>query len=146
MQSKRLSERITEREIQWRKAGAASSHGAGSGELHLLIQSVGRHLTQLLNTRQGSVPQAPDFGMPDLTDLAQSFGGAALAAVEATLARVIERYEPRLRNVTVRYLPGASKPFSVSFAVQGAIIQGETSVPVAYETHIAPDGRITIQG
>ena len=144
MQSKRLLERVTDREIQWRKTGAVSLTGAD--DLHVLIQSIGAYLTKLLNTRQGSVPQAPDFGMPDLTDLAQSFGGEALATVEATLVRVIERYEPRLRNVTVRYLPDATRPFSASFAVQGAIIQGNASVPVAYETHIAPDGRITIQG
>lgn len=145
MQDKRLFERIRDLDKEHQRFGTTQAHVSRGDDLQKLIASVGRYLRNLLNTRQGSVPQAPNFGMPDLTDLVQSFGGSALADVESMLVSVIEKYEPRLSDVQVQYVPDETKPFTASFTVRGNIVRDSTVVPVVYETQIASDGRIKIQ-
>ena len=45
----------------------------GATERQRLERSLARHLTDMLNTRRGSVPVAPDYGIADVTDLGRSF-------------------------------------------------------------------------
>lgn len=145
MQGKRLFERIVRLDVAARQGLSPSPQPAG-GVLRELTDSIGRYLKKLLNTRQGSVPQAPDFGTPDLTELAQSFGGSALLDMEDRLAAVIARYEPRLSEVKVKHVPDKDQPFTANFTISGSIRHSGSLVPVVYETQIAPDGHIEVQG
>lgn len=81
--------------------------------------SVIAHLRALLNTRRGESVTAPDFGVPDLTDVVLSMpeGGRA---IERSLRDVIERYEPRLTHVRVRQVQ-SPQPLQLRFQVRARL-------------------------
>jgi type VI secretion system protein len=89
-----------------------------------LQQSLMRHLTAMLNTRRGNVPIAPDYGIADLTDLGSNFTEEGIGDLEAELARVILRYEPRLSDVRVQYAPRPDLPLAAVFILE-AMVQTE---------------------
>ncbi|MEM9696557.1 MAG: type VI secretion system baseplate subunit TssE [Myxococcota bacterium] len=69
-----------------------------------LEAAVVQHLRELLNTRAGSVPTVPDYGMIDVADLVHEMPDA-LAIVQRGIKNSIAKYEPRLKNVQVRLVP-----------------------------------------
>jgi type VI secretion system protein len=66
-----------------------------------LIRSVRDHLQRLLNARQGVLQHLPDYGLPDLPSL---YSGLPYAAddIARQVRQTVERYEPRLQQVSVR--------------------------------------------
>jgi len=64
------------------------------------IESVLSHLQRILNTRQGNVPIAHDYGIPDFLDFLQSFP-ESVHEVERNIKSAIDKFEPRLSGVTV---------------------------------------------
>ncbi len=86
-----------------------------------LERSLARHLTAILNTRRGSVPIAPDYGIADVTDLGRSFTEETVEEFKIDLERVIMRYEPRLAAVTVQYSPRPEAPLAAVFTIEAAV-------------------------
>ena len=86
-----------------------------------LERSLARHLASLLNTRRGSVPIAPDYGIADVTDLGRSFTEESVADFTTELERVIMCYEPRLSAVRVTYSPRPEAPLSAVFEIEAAV-------------------------
>lgn len=138
MSGKRLMERFLEPEDD------DGRHN--STETATLMRSVGDHLARLLNTRQGNALIAPDFGMPDVTELVQAFDDEHLRHVEDTLARVISTYEPRLHDVRVRHLPAADTAFAIAFSLSCRISHEGVTLPVIFETVLSADGHIDVKG
>ncbi len=108
-----------------------------------LLNSIISHLSKLLNTRQGSVSIAPDFGVPDITNLP---GGNILETrqrVEAIIQEVVEKYEPRLKNVKMRMHQDDKAELSLKFRLEANLTENE-GVPVIFETVVSTDGKISI--
>lgn len=74
---------------------------AGQSVENLSKKSIIAYLTRLLNTRSGSAPIDPGFGMSDMSNIAGSFAFGTTEAICAEVAIQIERYEPRLKQVRV---------------------------------------------
>ncbi len=66
----------------------------------LVIESVGRNLADLLNTRQGSVPHLPDYGLPDFSRIYARESGC-IEFLRQSIEQCIIKYEPRLTSVRV---------------------------------------------
>ena len=81
MREKRLLERLRaiEQDPDWR----------GESDPKAAVASVLGHLGKILNTRQGSAPIAPDFGVPDFTAIASSFGLDSVPEIEEAISNVI---------------------------------------------------------
>ncbi len=107
------------------------------------IDSVVRHLQRLLNTRQGSASIADDYGIPDFTHLLRG-GPGAPGEVENAIRNVIEKYEPRLAGVRVRYVAQSDDNLTHRFDVQAKL--RTDARPVYLETVLTSDGRIQVQG
>lgn len=136
MREKRLLERLRAVELDpdWR----------GGTDPAVAIQSVLGHVVKILNTRQGSAPIAADFGVPDFTSIASTFGADSVAQIEEAITRVIQRYEPRLTAVQVTFEPQADKPFALAFKLQAQLAGEGQQTPVVFETILNPDGRIMV--
>ena len=136
MQEKRLLERLRAIELDpsWR----------GESEPQAAIASVLHHLMEILNTRQGSVPIAPDFGIPDFTSIGSTFDSDTLPEIEATLGQVIAKYEPRLVEVKVSHQAKADSPFVIAFKLAASIKVNDKKVPVVFEAVLNADGRIEV--
>jgi len=136
LQEKRLLERLRAIELNPSWRGMTTPESA--------TPSVLNHLAKILNTRQGSVPIAPDFGIPDFTGLLSGADQSAWAEVEEAIAEVITKYEPRLIKVQVRHKLMDDTAFVVAFKLSAAIRVEERESPVVFEAVLNADGRIEV--
>jgi len=107
------------------------------------LNSIISHLSKLLNTRQGSVSIAPDFGVPDITNLPGGNIMETRQRVEAIIQEVVEKYEPRLKNVKMRMHQDDKPGLSLKFRLEANLTENE-GVPVVFETIVSTDGKISI--
>jgi type VI secretion system protein ImpF len=112
-------------------------------DLRKMIDSVRVDLEDLLNTRRssGEVDKAFErvrhsivaYGLPDLN----AFNGTSKEQCQklaAAIATIIERYEPRLRNISVRLVKGsAHNSVAVSFHID-AKLNVDPAPEVGFET------------
>lgn len=115
-----------------------SSLGHG-GNAPSELQSVLAHLSLLLNTRRGSSPADEGFGMADLTDVLRDFP-AGIATLQRMIAEAIQRYEPRLKNVSVRPLGPSTAQLCVSFEVRAQL----RGTRVQLQTKLSPNGLVSV--
>lgn len=107
------------------------------------INSIISHLSKLLNTRQGSVSIAPDFGVPDITNLPGENILETKQKVEAVIQGVVQKYEPRLKNVKMYMQQEEKAEFSLKFRLEANLTEKE-DVPVIFETVVSTEGKISI--
>ena len=109
-----------------------------------IIDSITLHLQNVLNTRQGGVQIAEDYGLPDFNDVLHSQAGAP-REIEKAIRQTIQKYEPRLRSVRVRYIPIEGALMSLNFEIHARLaVKGEEE-PVVFESQLGQDGKVTIR-
>ncbi len=134
MREERLLERIRaiEREPDRRE----------TGDVNRQVVSILRHLEGILNTRQGNVPIAPDYGMPDFTNV-KMFGSGSAREIEGSIRQIVGKYEPRLVKLKVAFTPQEDDLLALRFRISARLAVDE-SVPVEFSTVIRDDGRISV--
>jgi len=106
------------------------------------IDSIVNHLQKMLNTRQGNVPIADDYGVPDFLDFLQSYPDS-VHEIESSLKSAIERYEPRLSGTNVTFIPEEDDSLTLRFQITARLAtDGERQV--YFETLVDTDGRISV--
>ncbi len=110
-----------------------------------LVATILDHLTRMLNTRRGNAPVAPDYGIPDLADLVHSFPEAT-RTMEQAIRATIEKYEPRLSNVRVRYSGTEEDVFSIHFDITAVLAPSGSGRSVSFETMVGSSGKVSIRG
>lgn len=86
-----------------------------------LRQSIVNHLRRLLNTRAGSVPIDPHYGMPDMSNIAGSFALGTAESLSESIVRQIARYEPRLKNPRITVEDEKRDVITLRFELSGRI-------------------------
>jgi len=109
-----------------------------------VIDSVLHHLQQILNTRQGSVPIAGDFGLPDFTELHLDYPDS-LRMFERAIRQTIQTYEPRLTGLRVRFVPYEEDPLSLRFQIVAKLESEGYKDPVGFESIVGSDGKIQLK-
>jgi type VI secretion system protein len=132
-------ERLLERIRSWEKEpGRRAKEDPGR-----VNDSILEHLRRILNTRQGNVPIADDYGIPDFLDLLHSFPGS-VREIERALRQAIQKFEPRLMAARVSFIPNEEDPLSLRFRI-AARISSDARKQVVYETLIDSDGKIHLK-
>ncbi|MHB9027174.1 MAG: type VI secretion system baseplate subunit TssE [Candidatus Latescibacterota bacterium] len=108
-----------------------------------LVNSVIGHLQRLLNTHQGSVPIAEDYGVPDITNAPGEGFLEATQRIERTLQQVIMKYEPRLTNVRMSLLSEKDDVLNLRFKMEGVLVP-DRSTRVVFETVVSSDGKVNV--
>ena len=85
------------------------------------LRSIAAHLRNLLNARQGSVGHLAGYGLPDPSDTYRDPVNGAEQLRQA-IARCVERYEPRIRDVQVTCPHPAIAVGRLSFVLTGTVI------------------------
>jgi type VI secretion system protein len=111
----------------------------------ILVDSILEHLRRILNTRQGSVPIDLLFGVPDFTNLAGSFSTGTTAEMIEDMTRMIQRYEPRLRQPRISFTESQDEVLSLAFAISGFIAVDDREIPVRLASHVASNGRVSLR-
>lgn len=101
-------------------------------------KSIMDHLNRLLNTREGSVPHLPNYGIPDVSEIYRKMPGSIIDLQNA-IKKTIELYEPRLKNVKVLIPDEKKNKFSLSFIITGEM--RNSGGQVRFETTFASNGK-----
>ncbi len=113
------------------------------------IDSILEHLRNILNTRQGNVLIADNYGMPDLTNFPGDDLASSVAELERIMKITIQRYEPRLTNIKISYNPDMSDNLTLNFGIMAELVAayGENNQqPIFFETVITSDGVVKVEG
>ncbi|WP_049790308.1 type VI secretion system baseplate subunit TssE [Pusillimonas sp. T7-7] len=111
----------------------------------VLVNSILEHLRRILNTRQGSVPVDPEFGVPDFTNLAGSFSTGTTDQIVQDMSRMIQRYEPRLRQAQVTFAANRDEVLSLAFSIAGTVNVDDREIPVRLTSQVAANGRVSLR-
>jgi type VI secretion system protein len=110
-----------------------------------MIRSIQEHLQRILNTRQGNVIIAPDYGIPDFTNFMSAFPEAQ-RELERVIRHTIQTYEPRLQGVRVTFLPREDDPLTLSFQIQARLALKDHREAVTFESVLDAGGQIKVKG
>jgi type VI secretion system protein len=137
MYEERLIERIRNLE--------RSTARGGEKDASRVVNSIINHLQRLLNSRQGSVDIAADYGMPDFTSLLGDDLNEQSKKISDIIREMIEKYEPRLNKVQVIFVPVKDEVLSLRFKLQAEIVHvRDEKVYVELETVISSEGKIRV--
>lgn len=84
-------------------------------------QSIQSDLHRLFNTKEGSLKHLPDYGLPDLQSIYQSFPQGVLNFIEL-LQKKIDKYEPRLNNILIESDNKGKERCVISLMISAEII------------------------
>jgi type VI secretion system protein len=110
-----------------------------------VIDSVLLHLQRILNTKEGSVPIAEDFGLPDFTDLIDNYP-ESIKDLERSIRKMVLKYEPRLRAVQVKFIPQEEATLSLDFQITAELETQDEKVPVVFESQMESSGKMKVKG
>jgi type VI secretion system protein len=132
-------ERLLERLRTWER----EPHRRGSDDQRRCVDSIIDHLQKMLNTRQGNVPIADDYGVPDFLDFLQSYPDS-VREIEMSIKSAIEAYEPRLSGTNVTFIPDEDETLTLRFQIMARLAtEGERQV--FFETMVDTDGKISVR-
>ncbi|MGB9698759.1 MAG: type VI secretion system baseplate subunit TssE [Thermodesulfobacteriota bacterium] len=133
-------ERLLERIRTWKKEPLRR----GKEEPRRVIDSVLRHLRRILNTKQGNVLIAEDYGVPDFSDFLNALPDS-IRDIEKNIRAAIQKYEPRLTGVRVNFIPQEDDPLSLRFQITARLAM-DAKTQVFIETIVDADGQVEIRG
>jgi type VI secretion system protein len=110
-----------------------------------ILASVLEHVRKMLNTRRGNAPVAPDYGIPDIVDLVHSFPDS-IKFMEQAIRNTLEKHEPRLSNVRVKYSGSPDDAFSLHFEVTAVLAISNSRNSVWFETKVGSNGEVVVRG
>jgi len=97
----------------------------------------------MLNTHQGSVPIADDYGIPDITNAPGESFLETTKRIEKTLQQVIMKYEPRLTGIRLSLMSDSADVLALRFKME-AVLMEDRSTPVVFETVVSSDGKVNV--
>ena len=106
------------------------------------VESVIEHLRVLLNTCVGDSLTVPDFGLIDFSDIVHELP-QGVHRIQQLIRAVILKYEPRLKNVSVRYLPDDER-LTLRFEVVARLNDPSRSV-VRLRTRMVSGGQFKVE-
>lgn len=109
-----------------------------------MVRSVQEHLQRILNTRQGNVPIADDYGIPDFTNLMSGFPESR-RAIERTIRNTIQYYEPRLQGVRITFLDQRDDTLTLSFQISAQLALPGHKDPVTFESVLDSGGHFEVK-
>lgn len=109
-----------------------------------VIDSIQEHLLQILNTRQGNVLIAEEYGTPDFTEFLTDYP-QSLRGFERAIRQTIMQFEPRLRAVRVAFTPQEENRLVVKFQIFAKLASSDSKRSVLFESFLDSDGQITIK-
>lgn len=124
---------------------AAEERAGGAPDPYAVSRSVLAHVQKMLNVRHGNVEALPDYGLPDINDLAHRYGNP-VPELKKAIKACLERYEPRLARVRVRFAPDPDAPLEMRFEVAGQVSVDGESTPVVFETTMNGGGHVRVRG
>ena len=110
-----------------------------------MADSVMQNLRLLLNSSHGTSVIRSDYGIPAIVDVLHDFPDA-IAGMRKAIKTTIEKYEPRLRRVTVRHLESPDDPQALNFEISAELVTEDEKASVQISTRIDGSGHVRVKG
>jgi|SRR5215831_6098733 len=110
-----------------------------------LADSVMQNLRLLLNSNHGNALTREDYGIPAIVDVLHNFPDA-IGGMRKAIKTTIEKYEPRLRRVSVRHLENPDDPQALNFEISAELVTDEEKASVQISTRIDGLGHVRVKG
>lgn len=136
MHDERLTERL--------RSFSAAAPRREKPDPRRMIDSILAHLERMLNTRRGSVPIAPDFGIPDFTDFRTAYPDSQ-RDLEREIRQTIQKYEPRLRAIRVKFVPDENELLSIRFQITARLAIEDNGETVVLHGVLDADGKFRMR-
>lgn len=124
-------------------APPAASFRKTGVDLQRLSDSIILHLRRMMNCRHGFTPSAPDYGLPDLNECFFAFPDS-VSYLKQSLQNSIEKYEPRLSRVRLKFVEDSENPLEIRFEIQARLETEDESVTFAFTTKMGSAGGIQV--
>ena len=121
----------------------AASFRRSGVDLQRLSDSIILHLRRMMNCRHGFTPAAPDYGLPDLNECFFAFPDS-MTYLKQSIQTSIEKYEPRLSRVRLKFVEDPDNPLEIRFEIQARLETEEESVTFAFTTKLGSAGGIQV--
>jgi type VI secretion system protein len=106
-----------------------------------LLWSVVSNLSRLFNTRRGTLPHLPDYGVPDMLTVYRD-APRSVEELRRTLKASIDTYEPRLRRVRIEQKEQKAYTMRLVFLVRAHLRNGQQ---VQFETTFRSQDATTVE-
>lgn len=126
------------------RQGRAATATSAVEDVDLLLRSIEGNLGRLLNSREGSAVARPDYGMPPPSEIVHAFP-RAVTRVQRHVKELLERFEPRLRDVEVTHLENEQDKLSLQFTIQARLATSPSAMWVSLSLRFDPSGRVTLR-
>lgn len=114
-----------------------------------LRDSIVEHLRRLLNTREGSVPIDPEYGMPDMSNIAGSFALGTTEQLSEAILRQVTRYEPRFRSPKITVQKETREVITLRFELSGLVAStqegGSAQQPFSMIVRVNSSGQVFVE-
>ncbi|EMS1063083.1 type VI secretion system baseplate subunit TssE [Providencia stuartii] len=104
-----------------------------------VILSVMDNIRRILNSRAGTLPHLPDYGLPDMSKMIQGLPGTAHNMMNI-LSDTLLKYEPRIKSISLILLPQNAFG-TLHYALE---VELHEHGLIRYGTEFVPDGRILL--
>ncbi|MBU2546850.1 MAG: type VI secretion system baseplate subunit TssE [Proteobacteria bacterium] len=109
-----------------------------------LVDSVLDNLRHMLNTRQGGVPVQPDYGIPEFGNVVYSMP-EGLGEFQQAIKATIEKYEPRLRHVRVKFQENEDDLQYICFEITARLAVEEEDAVLRFRTLVDSSGQVNVK-
>lgn len=123
---------------------AASVGGAIQPPPSSQAESVLSNVRRILNARQGCCQTRHDFGLPDVVHLSDE-ASEAVPEIGRAVKLLLERFEPRLRNITVRPMPTAEMMSVYTFAISATLSDDARGGGLRFDAVVDRDGQVHLK-
>ena len=86
----------------------------------------------------------PVHFFPDFTDFKSAYPDT-YRDLERSLRQTIQKYEPRLTSVRVKFVPQDDDMLTVSFQIMARLILEGRKDPIVFESILDADGKINVR-
>ena len=107
----------------------------------VLAKSIQWHLSELLNTRRGSIVHLPDYGIPDILEVYLTMP-ESIQKFNEEIIQTIEKYEPRIKKASIQNIEYHQSTSVVSFDL---CIVTYTNHPIKFETSFDQGCQVSLE-
>lgn len=136
------NERLLKRLRHW---GKSEREQTGALDAEEYKRSVMSDVSLLYNTQKGTVLIDDDFGVPDFSGMMNRFGEQEAAQIEKALREVTDRYEPRMKGTTVKYIPRSDDQGVLRFVVSGMLLFKSQNIPFVFNALLNGSGSVILE-
>ena len=110
----------------------------------ILVDSILSNLHRLLNTRRGGVPISADFGIPEFGSVVYTMPDS-LSEFQQAIKDAIEKFEPRLRHVRIRFVESEEDVLHLCFEVRAQLVAEGDRAVLSLKTLVDANGQVSLQ-